>query len=428
MRRDSSGVSRCRRVGCFRRAAFVLAGMSGALMGGGCSHERADISAATAPTPVADFHVIETELRSIAPGHRIEGSTEWADSRAFFDNPRRVLEAVLSRAAPRALVRPTERYYYFRFTIPGRRVAGNLRFTDAEEGVLHVGYYDLDDPGRFRAASFTESDGVVVRWDETRGVVRIRCGAIRVDFTLDRANLHPTPDARPRGRERVISGILDESGYALWLMYDDESAQFFYVLRGDRPLPETLDRVRTPAAELAIGRSSRFVFARDATANRWILVGVHAEQVRRNSFFDGPFDQVPPRLAIRAELERSYPYVTMRGGIDDHGNFRRLPGQRVAISPYRQYESLEEIVSSAEQARARGAEPWRVLVRESKRDFHLRFADDATPTHRRERSVAWPANHRAAASRLWPEDHAQGASMHWPAGHEVGPSLLQSPP
>ncbi len=429
MRRFPSSARRDRRRG--RRALAVHAALGLLAVSAGCGVHRAGVGEVADPVPVHEFHANEHDLRRMRPAGWGGSVTNWSDASAFFDDPTRVLDAVLARAAPAATVLPTERYYYFRLTIPGRRIAGNLRFTDIEDGILHVGYYDLDDPASFRSATFSEGDGVVVRWDEERGVATVRRGASVVAFTIDRSNLDPTPDARPMAGERVISGILDESGYALWLMFDEANAQFFYVLRGDRPLPEPLDRLRTSSTELAVGRRSRFVFARDEAGARWVLVGVSAEQVRRNSFYDGPFDQVPPRLPIRADLERSYPYVTMRGGIDEHGNFRELPGQRVAISPYLQYESIDELLDAADRSARAGVAPWRALVREPKRDFHLRLAGNASPDpppHRRETSIAWPANHRAAQSRAWPAEHHQASSLRWPPNHETGPSLIQSPP
>jgi hypothetical protein len=88
-----------------------------------------------------------------------------------------------------------------------------------------------------------------------------------------------------------------------------------------------------------------------------------------------PPSQVPPRLDIKKILEAAYPYVKARGGIGQHGNFAEISGNRVAISPYVQYQNLNEFclkMSVALDLQIQGkAIPYAGLVRESKANFHL---------------------------------------------------------
>lgn len=111
--------------------------------------------------------------------------------------------------------------------------------------------------------------------------------------------------------------------------------------------------------------------------DRQILVGVNSNQVRGNNYFDGPFDQIPPRLQIKELLERVCPYVKYRGGIDAHGNFLKLAHTRVAISPYVKYSSTSEFLQYANRVLdptlADDDLRFLELVKESKMEFHKRL-------------------------------------------------------
>jgi hypothetical protein len=115
-----------------------------------------------------------------------------------------------------------------------------------------------------------------------------------------------------------------------------------FIRNANRPLPELRSGFSYGNdVNFLVGQSSRFVFLEEN--GRDILVGVHKANIESNNYYDGPFDQVPPRLELQEMLEAAYPYVKERGGIDRHGNFKSLTGNRVAISPYLQYESLNKL-------------------------------------------------------------------------------------
>lgn len=143
---------------------------------------------------------------------------------------------------------------------------------------------------------------------------------------------------------------------------------------------------------------------KDTISGRWILVGILAENVMRNSFFDGPFDQVPPNLEIKSYLEASYPYCKDRGGIDLNGNFVALTGQRVAISPYLQYNTLDEALVFVREkflpeAIGHPSLRWQFVVREWKMDFVP--PENTVEPHKLATSKSWPANHRRTLSESW---------------------------
>ncbi len=292
-----------------------------------------------------------------------------------FDRPDTVLDHVLRSAPPLSIVYPTERYFYFRTRVEGRTVSGNLRFTDVEHGRLHLGYFleGRSGPNRAhtRAAAFGPNDDTLVRsWGPL--VLVARRGVVRL-FLLERRALAGIHRSELRGSEHLVSGVLDESGFALSLLYDETLQNFFYVLNPRLPLPERLLARRVGDTDLLVGAESGFVFVHEPESARHLLVGVEARHVRRNSFFDGPFDQVPPDLEIRDLLEAAYPYVTLGRGLDPHGVFLDRASQRVAISPYQRYDDLEDFATWIDRTAAAALTPSHrrlLLTYEAKRHFH----------------------------------------------------------
>jgi len=354
-----------------------------------------------------------------------------SDGHPDFDDPRSVLRFVLARAPERAVVYPTERYYYFEFPLRERLVAGNLRFVDAERGVLHLGYFDRHDQAEIRSMSLCEADGVAIRYNEDTHEVTVRYESIERVFELDTAALDQSGELVLLPGESFVTGVRDESGFAFSLLYHEAACAFYYVLNRALPLPDELAEIRTDRAHYMIGIRSRFVFYEDAPTGRLILVGVSEREIAENTYFDGPFDQVPPHLEIREKLEAAYPYVRLRGGIDEHGNFRALKDQRVAISPYQAYDTLRHLLTMLDGAvrpEEEGAARWLGLVFESKRDFHRRFVGpvdqvgepvrtDGGVVHEVERSRVWPANHWVGPSLRWGADHDSRTSVSWPPNH-----------
>lgn len=326
-----------------------------------------------------------------------------------------VLRAVLESLPSESVVYPTERYFYYEFISAPRYVSGNLRFTDVSDGVLHVGYFDRWDDGWLKRGAFGAADGLDVSTHrDARGtIVSVAFESLRRDFRIPVRKLRCESYAM-RCSERFISYICDESGIELDLLYHEELKYFYYLLRADWAGRDRLERIPTPQGRvLLFDPVSRFVFLDVADTGRTVLIGVALDEVRRNSYFDGPFDQVPPDLDIRSVLEQAYPYVKLRGGIDQHGNFNKLPGQRVAISPYYQYPSFEMMarrVDSLFDVYAEGPERWLSIINEPKRSVHQGLPQP------------WPANHTFDVSAEWASDHGFATSRAWPADHEYNDS------
>lgn len=264
--------------------------------------------------------------------------------RKLFADPRLIAGVVLASLPARTVVVPTEEYFYFEMYFDGAWIAGNLRFSDAEDGVLHCGFYLRADTSVAGYAALTSIDDLDVCADASSGhrvaTIEDRRTGARVAFDLvNPATLQFVSSLPRRGEERLVSPIIDESGTCFALLYNDATREFYYILAG---LPAD-DRLADAASgTLQLAERSRFAFARDALG-RPVLAGVREDEIRVNSFYDGPFDQVPPHLPLRELIREAYPGIEAHAhdALDPHGNWSASRGTRVAISPYLDYREGE---------------------------------------------------------------------------------------
>lgn len=340
-----------------------------------------------------------------------------------FEDPRSVFEYLWKSVPPVAIVYPTEQYYYYRFDLRQRSVGGNIRLVDADRGILHIGYFDRADQAKSHYAPMgAEHDVHIERLEEGR--YRVRHAGREVEFVLARRALGCGGPPTLLKHESCITGVLDESGIPLKMVYDSIHRSFSFVLNEGIPAIDPLVPVEGTDGRFLFDRRTEFVFYADARARRRLLVAVSSRNVYENNYFDGPFDQVPPRLALKEKLEAAYPYLKL-DPIDAHGNFTRREGQRVAISPYLDYASLDDAVAELGR-REKGAvlpsQKWAALTYENKRDFHrtlARSGGGAGPDHRIYVSQGWPANHTLARSQAWPASHRSDQSSGWAANAEA---------
>lgn len=338
-----------------------------------------------------------------------------------FEEPLTIVRHVLRHTPPDAVVHPSEGYYYFSFPLGHRIVSGNLRFSDVDEGMMSVGYFDAYEPRDTRSMLFgQDADGDLAFRRHDDGSVTVRAGDVERRFTIRAPADLPRPTWNlPEGLD-LLSSLIDESGVPFALLYDEEAAAFMFALHDE--LASSDDFVHMEErSDVLIGRRSRFVLYRPGEDWPWLLVGVLERNSRDNNWFDGPFDQVPPRLDLKDRLERAYPYVKERGGIDRYGRFVELEGQRVAITPYQYYSSVAELMQRIDEL-TRGHERAReralAATYESKRDFHLKLPVGGSLARSLvELRARWPANHWARLSLGWPEAHAESTSGAWPANH-----------
>lgn len=301
-------------------------------------------SAEPSPNPVL---FVQTEIESQA-GARIDAA-----------RPMDVLRHVLAAAGDEIHVYPSEGYYYFQFQNGPQRIFGNLRFdvADAAEGRLNFGYSSPRAFGDELVDHFsvlTAADGVALA---AVSPFEYRLGfegrTIRVRIHDARAELAgPKPLA---AGETYVGPVFDESGVRLHLLFDEVENAFFFVLNGAVPPAETYSAL--PGSErVEVGDRTAFAFYRDTARDRRILVGVSYANIRSNSYYDGPFDQLPDRFvapeAMQALLERAYPHL--RGQIGPRGLYLNSDYMRAMVAPYRLYDVPAQLEELAECDSAAG--------------------------------------------------------------------------
>jgi hypothetical protein len=261
----------------------------------------------------------------------------------LFADPRLMASVVLACLPASNHVVPTEEYFYFELYFDGQWIAGNLRTTDSHNGILHLGYYMRDN---VRESAYMALDArtqmcVSSSVDDT-GVKTVLVNDEFTDSTvtftvIDPAHL-PFASIAPLAPDEVLlSPIIDESGVAFWLVFDTQTCAFTYILYAKSVPPMRFVQV---SSCVSVDSVSGFAFH-----HRWPgrkdLVAVRSSEVLNNTFFDGPFDQVPPRLPLRELIRSAFPGVEeARGGVlDPYGNWVGDEGLRVAIAPYREHHS-----------------------------------------------------------------------------------------
>lgn len=340
-------------------------------------------------------------------------------SQVEFDKPESVFAYVWRHLPPYAVVYPTETYYYWRFTKGGETISGNLRLLDLDDGVMHMGYFHTNAPneeGGYKP--FSQKDGVSVE-KVAPYRYRVTYDGKSVLFKMSDFFARPPEKLRMIPEEEFVARIWDESGMKFFLLFNRDTNSFYYVLDEEGGIPERFHEEN----DYFIGKRTGYAFYVDAEHDRKLLVGVHIGNIYANNYFDGPFDQVPPRLPIKTKLEAAYPYVAYNGGIDEHGNFLEEDGVRVAISPYVDYETIDDLREAHKECTAQRDDPlvfWSCLTYEPKKDFHKQLEAEGYPKDSK-------GFHAVFASQGWPANHSGEMSITWPGGHRADQSKIWSP-
>ncbi|MCB0332621.1 MAG: hypothetical protein KDD55_03930 [Bdellovibrionales bacterium] len=290
----------------------------------------------------------------------------------FLDAPS-VIRQVLSDTPYFAQVYPSEGYFYFRTMTQEGEVGGNFRLNDTDEGYLGFGYYLMSDQSQrvsgylYGGAKKREFQANVSRLSATLSLV-----TYQGETTLFRDVPLPTtlPKALPLlPDERFVSAVRDESGLLFYLLFDSNEKSFYYVLD---PQYVRLLHSMDKGSQLLMDPRSDFVFLQDETS-RSLFVGALRSKVYSNSYFDGPFDQVPVKLNLRDSVYEAYPYLKL-GGIDPHGFVCIKRGSRVAITPYKKYSSPTDLVQMVRSCRDSAVDEGafrQCVTFDSKQAYHL---------------------------------------------------------
>lgn len=262
---------------------------------------------------------------------------------------KQVFRFILGQLPETVKVYPTENYYYFSFYWQGYEYAGNLRLAarDRDQGILHFAY--------FPAANVSTADGEMhyKKLGKDDGVSVTKKSDLVYDIAFEGKtktfHLNDLRDMKPPKEivgpdETFLGPMMDESGFKLYLMFNNRHKLFHYVLNESEPQPDLLTQMEE-SPRIYVGRRSGFAFYQDRVLNRKILIGVHSNNVIMNNYFDGPFDQLPDNFLKGDELMNAIMASdkNTRGKIDRYGYYKNGEG-RYLISPYIQYEHPTDLL------------------------------------------------------------------------------------
>lgn len=297
---------------------------------------------------------------------------ENAYSKLDLENTEAVFWHVFSNLPKEVTVYPSENYYYFTFYANGKNFWGNIRLSPEERdrGLLNFAYWEFNDdpqnPDDFysKYKQFNPQDGLRIKLLNDSKYAVIYRGR-KVVFNFNQLSQDLPKSAKLAEGEKFFFRTFDESGFQFFLIFNETNPHFMYVLNEEDGLPDELMPLRTSDVQnidggnsgtsevqrvsderVLIGKRTKFVFYDDQENNRKILIGVWAENIKRNNYFDGPFDQLADNyiaggaINLGQYIEQVYPYT--RGRINQYGHFTDTEGSRVAITPYYEYYSVDE--------------------------------------------------------------------------------------
>jgi len=323
----------------------------------GCKHsplveERGKSEAENGPLPDS-YRPLGTDHIDLA----LTGAVDLSD-------PIRTFNQVLGALGDEVTIYPTENYLYFRFKTGEDRVRGNMRLPPSgrDERVVYFAYYTFklrsgDHEFNVRSIELGPPDGLEL--ERIDGLTYfLRFGPEELLIHLNKLVQKPPPASRLRPGEVWVQNARDESGINFSLVFDRHKKEFRWILderntRATKLRWVGLGRI-VQAGELIVDYRTGFVFLLDEEYGcRKVLVGVDETNVKKNNYYDGPFDQ----LAVNYVDEESrladfihQVFPLSKGRIDRFGKYLHRDGARVAITPYAHYSSLSDIVDWVKRA------------------------------------------------------------------------------
>ena len=249
-------------------------------------------------------------------------------------DPMAVFAYVFAGLPERVKVYPTENYFYFTFIHNGAPFDGNIRLdaSNRDDGKVIFAY--SEDLVEWRG----ETDVKHLILDEASGVKLEKVEALvyrmtyqdkSVVFELnDLSGVRPPANALAPN-ETFIGPVFDELGIRFFLVFDRKLKIFHFILDETVRVADQLE----PAGRtdrILIGKRTGFAFYRDHLRDRKIMIGGYEGNMVTNSYFDGPFDQLPDNFiegdTLRDAIIMAEP--EMKG---QHRPLRRLGRRRPAL-------------------------------------------------------------------------------------------------
>ena len=262
------------------------------------------------------------------------------------EDPVAVFAYLLGQLPEHVQINPTENYFYLRFAHRGAPYAGNIRLaaTDRDQGKVNFAYNELPSDWNPQPKSFHivlgREQGVTV--EKTAPLTyRVAHAGKSVTFVLNDLSRVKPPAVAVKADEKFIGPVFDESGIRFFLIFNSRLRIFHFVLDETVPAADRFVALKDHGP-ISIGR--RTGFAIYEVGVRKILVGVNERQSRLNTYFDGPFDQLPENFvegeALREVIIAADPGA--KGKIDRLGNFADGSG-RYLIHPYMLYRQTADL-------------------------------------------------------------------------------------
>lgn len=281
-----------------------------------------------------------------------------------------VLAFVMASLPETVTVYPTESYYYFSFVQNGTPYAGAFRFAraDRDQGKVHFSYYKALTPWRSeidfeRYLILDAAQGVTVERVEPLRY-RVTYQGKSIVFALNDLSQVKPPEAALGPNDSYLGPVFDDSGVRYFLVFNTEQKIFHFIL--DETVPPAEELLASPVSHrILIGRRTGFAYYRDPRRNRKILIGAFEPNSRTNTYFDGPFDQLPENViegeSLRSAIVASDPEAA--GQIDPFGNYTNGDG-RYLVHPYMLYAKERDLarIDKCATARAKRATFYRCFV------------------------------------------------------------------
>jgi hypothetical protein len=143
--------------------------------------------------------------------------------------------------------------------------------------------------------------------------------------------------------EKYLGPVFDESAIRFFLVYNSKLKVFHFILDESGKVADEFFKAAR-ADRILIGRRTGFAFYRDHRLDRKILIGAFEANSVLNTYFDGPFDQLPENF-IEGETLRDaiIDYdPSVKGKIGRLGQYADGSG-RYVIHPYMLYRKESDL-------------------------------------------------------------------------------------
>lgn len=259
-----------------------------------------------------------------------------------------VLPELLVQTASETIVYPSENYYYFSFNRAGSLFSGSLRFSSDRRNRGEIDYVCYESnrnwlqPGmEIRVQKHLSSaDGVSVK-KVSDLTYRVKYAGKQTLFKLHRLDQQSPGEATLLQSDIRVGRTQDESGAAFELIYNSKINDFYFILDLPMSVPDQLIKI---APNTYISRRTGFVYYHNHTDNRYVLIAVNHQEVKLNSYYDGPFDHLPENdYANTGFWNYVYKvYPDMKGRHTPGGTIKK-DGMIFAVRPYRLYDKTENL-------------------------------------------------------------------------------------